>query len=91
MDNPYSLYRCLDIATSSPKAAQWPMICQKKIFTKNFNIGTNNPEFDADFESVEKVAKKVTRRKLEGLELLYRVLKGENVHKFYTFMLMTFL
>jgi len=74
MDNPYSLYRCLDIATSSPKAAQWPMICQKKNFTKNCNIGTKNAEFDADFESVEKVAKKVTRRKLEGLELLYRVL-----------------
>jgi hypothetical protein len=66
-------------------------VMPKKNFTKNFNIGTKNAEFDADFESVEKVAKKVTRRKLEGLELLYRVLKGENVHKFYTFMLMTFL
>jgi hypothetical protein len=34
----------------------------------NVNICINNAEFD-DFESVEKIAKKYTRRKLQGLEL----------------------
>jgi hypothetical protein len=29
-------------------------------------MGIKNEEFDADFESVEKVAKKFTQRKLEG-------------------------
>jgi hypothetical protein len=44
-------------------------------------MGIKNEKFDADFESVEKVAKKFTQRKLEGWELLYTVLKGEKVHK----------
>ncbi len=49
-----------------------------------------NPEFDADFESVEKVAKKWTQRKLQGWELLYTVLKVGKVHNLYTFILITF-
>ena len=44
-------------------------------------------KFDADFESLEKTSRKLTRRKLEGWELLYTVLKGEKIHNFYTFML----
>ncbi len=47
--------------------------------------------FDADIESVKKVQKKFTQRKLEGWELLYTVLKCEKVHNFYTFMQITFL
>jgi hypothetical protein len=43
------------------------------------------------FRIVEKVSRKFTQRKLEGWELLYTVLKDEKVHKFYTFMLITFL
>jgi hypothetical protein len=35
----------------------------------NVNICIKNAEFDVDFESVEKMAKKCTRRKLQGLEL----------------------
>ncbi len=35
----------------------------------NVNICIKNAEFDADFESVEKIAKKCARRKLQGLEL----------------------
>jgi hypothetical protein len=31
-----------------------------------FNMGTRNPEFDVDFESVEKVTKRFTQGKLEG-------------------------
>ncbi len=42
---------------------------------------SENAEFDADFESVEKVAKKSKQRKLEGWELLNTVLKGEKNHK----------
>jgi hypothetical protein len=34
-----------------------------------------NAEFDANFESIEKVAKKFTRRKLEGLCLQYYKVK----------------
>ncbi len=41
--------------------------------------------------TVEKVAKKFTRRKLEGWELLYIVLKGKKVHNFYIFMQITLL
>jgi hypothetical protein len=48
-------------------------------------------KFDADLESVEKVAKMFTPRKLEGWELLYSGLKGGKVHNFYTFQLITFL
>ena len=48
-------------------------------------------KFDANFESVEKVGKKITLRKLEGWELLYTVLKGGKIHNFDTFMLITFL
>ncbi len=48
-------------------------------------------KFDADLESVEKVAKKFTHRKLEDWLLLYTVLKGGKVHNLYTFMLITFL
>ncbi len=48
-------------------------------------------EFDADFESDEKVAKKCTQKKLPGWELLYTVLKVEKVHNLYTFIKITFL
>jgi hypothetical protein len=51
---------------------------------------SKNGEFDAEIESVEKVAKKLTQRKLQGLELLYTVPKGEKVHNSYTFKLITF-
>ncbi len=40
-------------------------------------MGNNNAKFDAEFESVEKVAKKFIRKKrLEGWKLLYTVLKS---------------
>jgi hypothetical protein len=45
----------------------------------------------ADFDSIEKVATTFRGKKLEGLELLEALLKGEKVHNFYTFMLITFL
>jgi hypothetical protein len=53
-------------------------------------MGIKNAEFDADYESVEKVAKVCTQRKLQGWELLYTVKKVEKVHNLYTFMLVTF-
>jgi hypothetical protein len=38
-----------------------------KIFVTNIcNKDIKNAEFDADFESVEKTSRKLTRRKLEG-------------------------
>ncbi len=37
---------------------------KKIIFSNYFNMGVKNAEFDAEFESVEKVAKKFTHRKL---------------------------
>jgi hypothetical protein len=59
---------------------------QKNVFSQIFSIWASKcAEFDADFESGEKVAKKISRRKLEGCELLYTVLEGEKVHNFYTF------
>ena len=54
----------------------------KIIFSNNSIWVSKNAEFDADFESIEKVSRKFTRRKLEGSELLYTVLKDENVHHF---------
>ncbi len=38
-----------------------------------------------------KVAKKFSQRKLEDWEILYTLQKGEKVHNFYTFLLITFL
>jgi hypothetical protein len=38
----------------------------KICFPNIFNVAAKDAEFDADFKSVEKVAKKFTRRKLEG-------------------------
>ncbi len=37
-----------------------------------------------------KTSRKLTRRKIEGWELLYTVLKGEKIHNIYTFMLINF-
>jgi hypothetical protein len=42
-------------------------------------MSIKNAEFDAEFESVEKVAKNFISKKLKGWELLYKVLKGEKV------------
>ncbi len=36
------------------------------IFSNYFDIGIKNAEFDAEFKSGEKVAKKFTPRKLQG-------------------------
>jgi 3-isopropylmalate dehydratase small subunit len=49
-------------------------VCKKfaKIFFPNIvnvNICIKNAEFDVDFESVEKIAKKCTRRLLQGVKL----------------------
>jgi hypothetical protein len=40
-------------------------------------MGIKNTEFDADFESVDKVRKNKLLKKLEGLELLPKALKDE--------------
>jgi hypothetical protein len=48
---------------------------EKRILSYNFYMGIKNVEFDAEFESLEKVEKK-----LESLELLQTVLKVERVH-----------
>jgi hypothetical protein len=37
----------------------------KVFFVNIFNIGIKNAEFDANFESIEKVSRKFTQRKLE--------------------------
>jgi hypothetical protein len=42
-----------------------------------------NAEFDAEFESVEKVAKKFTGRKVEVGELLHTVVEGKKLHNSY--------
>jgi hypothetical protein len=69
------------------KVLLWP----QNYFIKIFSIWvSNNAEFDADFESVENVAKKFRQKKLGSWELLFSVLKDEKVHNFYTFMLITF-
>jgi hypothetical protein len=38
----------------------------KRFYPVISNMGIKNEEFDADLESIEKVAKKLTWRKLEG-------------------------
>ncbi len=38
-----------------------------------------NAEFYADLKSVEKVAKRLTWKKLEGRELLHTALKDDNI------------
>jgi hypothetical protein len=44
----------------------------------------------ADFESIKKVAKSSHRESWKAEKISYTVLKGEKVHDFYTFMLITF-
>ncbi len=48
------------------KLAKSANMTQKIFFPNIFNMGVKNTEFDADFESVKKVAKKCSRRKLQG-------------------------
>jgi hypothetical protein len=57
-----SRFERIRLKSLQKSANMTPKICFPNIFI----IGIKNPEFDADFESVEKVAKKFTRRKLEG-------------------------
>jgi hypothetical protein len=39
-----------------------------KQFLQKFNLGSKNAEVDADFESVEKIAKKSMQKKLQSSE-----------------------
>jgi hypothetical protein len=57
---------------------------QRVFFVNIFNIGIEKAKFDANLESVKKVSRKFTRRKLEGRKRMFTVLMGEKVHKFYT-------
>ncbi len=72
------------------KFAKSADMTKKNCFQIIFIWVSKNADFDAEFESVEKVAKKLTQRKLQGWELLYTVPKDEKVHNSYTFMLITF-
>jgi hypothetical protein len=51
-------------ALLTPKFAKCANMTKKIIFSNYFNMGVKNAEFGAEFESVEKVAKKFTHRKL---------------------------
>ncbi len=72
------------------KSLQKVLIRHKNFPPNIFIMGRKNAEFDADFEAIGKVATKFILRKFEGWELLYTVLKGEKVHNFYIFKLITF-
>ncbi len=63
---------------------KWP---QNIYFSTNFDLDMKNAYFGADFESVEKVAKSLHK---ESWELLHKVLIGEKVCFYYTFMLKPF-
>ncbi len=53
-----------DLVSSSPEVFLFP--CHVVVISQILSIWVSkNAEFDADFESVAKVAKKFTRRKLE--------------------------
>jgi hypothetical protein len=47
-------------------------------------MGTKNEELNADFKSIEKVAKRLDLKNLEGRELTHTVLKDEKYHNYYT-------
>ncbi len=49
---------CANLATKFAKCCNF--------LSKKFNVGSKNADFDADFKSVEKVAKRPTRKNLEG-------------------------
>ncbi len=49
------------------KFAKSANMTPKIIFSNYFDIGIKNAEFDAEFESVEKVPKKVYTKKVIGL------------------------
>jgi hypothetical protein len=47
-------------------------------------MGTKNAELNTDFKSIEKVAKRLALKKVEGRELMHTVLKDEKYHNSYT-------
>jgi hypothetical protein len=47
-------------------------------------MGTKNAELDANFKSIEKVAKRIALKKVECRELMHTVLKDEKYHNSYT-------
>jgi hypothetical protein len=51
-------------ARLTSKFAKSANMTKKIIFSNVFDMDIKNAEFDAEFESVEKVAKRFTRRKL---------------------------
>jgi hypothetical protein len=61
----------------------------KKIFWEKLKKVSKNPEFHADFKSVEKVFKKLTKKVISKTSLA-NMSKSEKVHIFVTFLLIKF-
>ncbi len=71
---------------SSKKVLIWP---KKIIFLKKSKKVSKNAEFHADFESVEKVVKKCTKKVISKTSLT-NMSKSEKGHFYVTFLLITF-
>jgi hypothetical protein len=72
---------------SLQKVLIWP---QKFFFSKNSIWVSKNAEFHADFESVEKVVKKCTKKTLQAKQVWQTWVKVKKVHISVTFLLITF-
>jgi hypothetical protein len=63
----------------------------KNFFLQKIEKGVKKVEFHAEFESVEKVVKKCTKKKLEAKQVWRTWVKVKKVHFSVTFLLITFL
>ncbi len=63
---------------------------KKNFFWKKSKKISKNPEFQANFESVEKVVKKCTKKKLQTKQVWRTWVKVKKVHFSVTFLLITF-
>ena len=70
------------------KFAKTDNMTPTNFFPNIFNMDIKKCRIWCRFQTIEKVSRMFTQRKLECWELMYSVLK---VHHFYTFMLITFL
>jgi hypothetical protein len=72
------------------KFAKSANMTPKKIFWQKSKTISKNAEFHADFESVEKVVKKCTKKNLQAKKVWRTWVKVEKVHISVTYLLITF-
>ena len=86
------VFQCFELfrARLAYKFAKTDNMTPTNFFPNIFNMDIKKCRIWCRFQTIEKVSRMFTQRKLECWELMYSVLKDEKVHNFYMFMLITF-